>query len=149
MRNYVIMIVGATLLGAMADIVSPEKWRKYISVITGFIIISCIISPIGDIIGADVFTAFDEYAVKEQNYEEIQLKKVKEETQRNIALDIKERLKNEFNFEADVKVELGLNQEGKIDGVDKIILNKAITYTATQRICEIYGVSKEAVFVYE
>ena len=149
MRNYVIMIVGATLLGAMADIISPERWRKYISVITGFIIISCIISPIGDIIGTDVFTAFDEYAVKELNYEEIQLKKVKEETQRNIALDIKERLKNEFNIEAEVKVELGLNHEGKIDGVDKIILNKAITHAAMQRICEIYGVSKEAVFVYE
>ena len=42
-----ITIIGATLLSAMAGIIAPEKWRSYVQVITGLVIISCIISPDG------------------------------------------------------------------------------------------------------
>ena len=45
MKEYIITIIGATLLSAMAGIIAPEKWRSYVQVITGLVIISCIISP--------------------------------------------------------------------------------------------------------
>ena len=36
MKEYIITIIGATLLSAMAGIIAPEKWRSYVQVITGF-----------------------------------------------------------------------------------------------------------------
>ena len=35
MKEYIITIIGATLLSAMAGIIAPEKWRSYVQVITG------------------------------------------------------------------------------------------------------------------
>jgi len=46
MKEYIITIIGATLLSAMAGIIAPEKWRSYVQVITGLVIISCIIGTL-------------------------------------------------------------------------------------------------------
>ena len=59
MKEYIITIIGATLLSAMAGIIAPEKWRSYVQVITGLVIISCIISPVTAIVKSDIFDGFD------------------------------------------------------------------------------------------
>ena len=59
MKEYIITIIGATLLSAMAGIIAPEKWRSYVQVITGLVIISCIISPVTAIVKSDVCDGFD------------------------------------------------------------------------------------------
>ena len=59
MKEYIITIIGATLLSAMAGIIAPEKWRSYVQVITGLVIISCIIFPVTALVKSDIFDGFD------------------------------------------------------------------------------------------
>ena len=61
MKEYIITIIGATLLSAMAGIIAPEKWRSYVQVITGLVIISCIISPVTAIVKVIYLTALTVY----------------------------------------------------------------------------------------
>ena len=67
MKEYIITIIGATLLSAMAGIIAPEKWRSYVQVITGLVIISCIISPVTAIVKSDIFDGFDSVHVSYTN----------------------------------------------------------------------------------
>ena len=46
MTNYVTSIVAAAIFAGMASVLSPEKWRKYVGMITGIVIICIVISPI-------------------------------------------------------------------------------------------------------
>ena len=54
MKAYFLMILGAAVLSALASIMSPEKWRGYIRLVTGIIILSCIVSPIANLLGRGV-----------------------------------------------------------------------------------------------
>lgn len=145
MKDYIITIVGAALLGAAADIISPEKWRKYVSLITGFIIISCIISPISKIVKTDIFTGFDEYEEK-IDYERLQRDEVMRQTQNRIAEDVKSRIKTEFGYTVTVQVVLQINTDGKLGGVEKIVIEGTQKNPAiTKRLCEVYGINKDEV----
>ncbi|MDD6484336.1 MAG: stage III sporulation protein AF [Clostridiales bacterium] len=145
MKSYIITVIGATLLGAMADILAPEKWRKYISVITGFVIISCMIAPIGALVHTDIIKGFDSAGLEKTDYENAALEAVLEETQKRIAADIDKRALEEFNIKAKSEVSLSLNGDNKIDGVNKIIIHAKRSLPLTRRLCEVYGVEESEV----
>ena len=46
MKEYLMRIVGAVLICVFTDMALPDKWSKYIKIITGLIIISTIASPL-------------------------------------------------------------------------------------------------------
>ena len=98
MKEYIITIIGATLLSAMAGIIAPEKWRSYVQVITGLVIISCIISPVTAIVKSDIFDGFDSVQENIPDSSNMQTELVIEELKNRINEDIKARMEKEFKL---------------------------------------------------
>lgn len=140
MKAYIITIIGATLLSAAAGILAPEKWRSYVQIIAGFVIISCIISPVTSIVKSDIFDGFDSVEQNIENSESLQADLVIEELKLRINEDIKSRMEKEFNLSVTAQCEIRVNDEGEIEGVDSVyIYGDKLTDRAQSRICEVYG----------
>ena len=137
MKEYIITIIGATLLSAMAGIIAPEKWRSYVQVITGLVIISCIISPVTAIVKSDSFDSVQENIADSSN---MQTELVIEELKNRINEDIKARMEKEFKLSVTAECEIMVSDEGEITGVDSVrVYGDKLTDRARSRICEVYG----------
>lgn len=140
MKAYIITIIGATLLSAMAGILAPEKWRGYVQVITGLVIISCIISPVTTIVKSDILSGFDSVEQNIENSENLQSELVMEELKNRINEDIEARMEKEFRLSVTAECEIRVNDEGEIEGVDSVhIFGDKLTDRARSRLCEVYG----------
>ena len=142
MKEYIITVIGATILSAMANILSPDAWRKY----TGFIIISCIIAPVSKLADADLFAGFDDFYEDRTDYEAVEQSFVLEQLKKKIAEDIENRFKNEFNETVKASVELDVNKNNEIKHVSHIkITGSDGAQQKTARLCEIYGIKEDEV----
>lgn len=140
MKGYIITIIGATLMSAATGILAPEKWRGYVKLITGLVIISCIISPVATIFKSDIFEGFDNIETTIQDSTNMQTELVKEELKNRIDEDIGARMKKEFGFNITADCEVRINDEGEIEGVDNVyVYGDKLTERAKNRICEVYG----------
>ena len=146
MRQYIITIIGATLLSAMANILSPGTWRKYISVITGFIIISCIISPVSNLIGVDIFSGFEDFYEEKTDYEAVERNIITDRLTQSVEEDIEERFDKEFGETVSAEAELRINGDGEIEDIDRRRISGSDGgYEKTRRLCEIYGINEDEV----
>lgn len=133
-------IIGATLLSAYASNLAPETWRKYVRIITGLVLIICILSPIKSLVGADLFGDFDIKAVSGVEGK-TQTELVAEELSERVEADIAERLKKEFGIRAKARVKISINDKSEITGVKEIrVSGDRLTPAAKIRLCEVYGV---------
>lgn len=143
MKTYILTIIGAAVLASFASMLSPDTWRKYVGVITGLVIISCIVAPVAKFSKTDLFSGFEAIEDTEDYNKNLQLEIVKDEMEKRIEEDISQRLKNEFGMEVSPKVEIGVNENGEIEGVKEIRIKGAMLPDAViRRLCEIYGVSE-------
>ncbi len=146
MKQYIITVIGATILSAMANILAPDKWRKYISVITGFIIISCIIAPVSKLTNTDLFAGFDNFYDEITDYEAIERNFITQQLHSKIETDIEKRFKDEFNENIKASVEMSLNDNGEIERISYIKISGSDgDVKKTLRLCEIYGIKKDEV----
>ncbi len=141
MRAYIITIIGATLLSAAAGMLAPEKWRGYVQIVTGLVIICCIISPVASIMKSDIFAGFDNVEERIEANGNPQEELVLEELEKRINEDVAERMKKEFNLSVEARCSIKRNDEGEIEGVDSIYTSgDKLTDRARARICEVYGI---------
>lgn len=142
MKAYIMTIIGATLLSSLAAILSPEKWRSFVQVVSGLVVISCIVAPVTSIVRSDIFDSFDSV---EQNISEsgnMQKDIVINELKKNINEDITARMKKEFNLSVRADCDIRVNDEGAIEGVDSVrIYGDKLTERARSRLCEVYGLN--------
>lgn len=140
MKSYLMSITGAVLISVFSNVILPEKWNKYIKVITGLIIISTIISPLK--ISWDF--EYDKQFKIPQNIEidakDYSLGLIKQELKERVDEDIKKRLKEEFSKNIIADSDIGINLDGEITGVERIrISGDEISGTAVKRLQEIYA----------
>lgn len=146
MKQYIITVMGATLASAMANIIAPDSWRKYISVITGFVIISCIVAPASKIANTDLFFGFDEFYDSTTDYEAVERDFIMKQMCKKIGEDIEMRFKNEFNESISAEVALLINDKNEIEKISHIkIFGSDGNEKKTLRLCEIYGIKKDEV----
>lgn len=142
MKAYILTIIGATLLSAYASNLAPESWRKYVRIITGLVLIICILSPIKSLVSTDLFEDFDitEFGeVEGKTQEEI----VVSELGKRIEDDVAARLKKEFDLNVSAEVMISVNEAGEIEGVKEIRTSgDVLTNAAKSRLCEVYGVTE-------
>lgn len=142
MKAYIISIIGATLLAAAAGILAPEKWRGFVQIITGLVIISCIISPVTAIVRSDIFEGFDSVSENIEEGETAQRDLVLKELETRINEDAAARMKKEFSLDVKVRCSIRVNDEGEIEGVDNIdVYGDTLTDRARARLCEVYGLN--------
>ena len=127
----------------MAQILSPESWRKYVSFITGLVVISCIISPIENLADTRAFSfGFSDNTTDISNAVS-QQELVNKELEGRISADIEERLRDEFDLNIKASVELKLNSGRQIEGVEKIRIKGAeLDSKAIERLEDVYGTDK-------
>ena len=147
MKEYIITIVGATLLSAACAILAPEKWRGYVRIITGLVIISCIIAPVTSVVRNDIFDVFEMDTQTAVEGENLQSELVIAELQKRVNEDIKARMDKEFNLSVTARSEIRVNSEGAIEGVDSVhISGDKLTDRARARLGEVYGLKPYEVY---
>ena len=146
MSEYILTIIGASLLAAMTNLISPDKWRPYIRMATGLVVMTVILAPIAAIRGIEFKTEFAPPQTVFEDGEQLQLETVKEELERRVAEDAKMRLENEFGITAEVRATVKTNSDMQIERVEEILVSGApLTDRAKNRLAEVYGLEPDEV----
>lgn len=139
MKAYIMTIIGATILSAYAANFAPDSWRKYVRIITGLVLIICVLSPVKSLIGVDLFADFDisdVSGVKGKTQTEL----IAQELTERVEADIEERLRKEFGLSASANVKISVNDKDEIEGVKEIrVSGGRLSTAAKSRLSEVYG----------
>ena len=140
MRTYLMNLAGAIIVTAFSDVLLPDKWSKYVKIITGLIIISAIASPVKDKINFDISSFFLESGQLNQQGEEYSKKLVANELEKKINEDCELRILEEFNIDADVRCKIEVNEKNEIVGIEEInIIAQNVGKEVVSRINEVYA----------
>ncbi len=135
MREYIASVAAAAIMAAAADNFVPAKWQKYVSLLTGAVLLLTLISPLLKIRAIEI----PSLALSENSVVEYDLsKEVEDELKARVEKDISTRLFEEFGVKTGARAELEVS-EGKIGGVRKITLNCKENAEITKRLKEVYG----------
>lgn len=143
MKNYIITIIGAAVLSSLGVMLTPESMRKYVSVITGFIIISCIAAPLASLTEVNLFSGFDSGTQNSTEYADIYAEAAANAVADRIGADIKERIKTEFNTNCNVWVKLFVDENNNITSISQITVEgTGLDIRTAERLMKIYEVSE-------
>lgn len=141
MKAYIISIAVSTVISAVVAMITPEKWSKYVSIVTGLVVTVCIAQPIINLVHTDVFEGFTYKAAHSRSEgEKVLYSQIKEELEKRIADDAKQRLKTEFGKTCEAQVGVTMTENGEVAGVKTIfIYGDKIDAVAIGRLREVYG----------
>lgn len=117
MHQYMTTIITSAIIAALTQVLSPSRWKKYIGIVTGIMIISAIAAPIFDIKKIDFFS---NYSYEDSIDTNVQKKQVCSELEKRVSEDAAERLKKELGEKCDVTVSLSVNDNYEICGVKEM-----------------------------
>lgn len=144
MREYILSVIGAAVLSSFASMLSPSGWRKYIGVITGLVVISCIISPLSRLSRADLFKGFGYIENNEEYSLDMQEEIIRGEFSERIGEDISKRLFDEYGIKVSAAAGIKINEKYEIEGIEKIVIKGGrLNAAQKKRICEVYGVGED------
>lgn len=141
MGTYVIAIAVTTVLSAVINMLTPEKWSKYIGAVTGLAVTICIASPIISITKSDMFEEFTFTPQKtEAKGNEIYSQEVKKELEQRINEDAKKRIKSEFDADCSVTTEVRISDNfADAEVLSMYITGDKIHAAVIGRLREVYG----------
>lgn len=141
MKAYIISIAATTVISAVITMITPEKWSKYVSVVTGLVVMVCIAQPIVSLMRTDVFEIFSyNYEHDESEGEKVLYAQIKTELEKRICTDAISRIKSEFGKTCDVATEVLVKESGEVAGVKSILVyGDKIDTIVIGRLREVYG----------
>ena len=119
MDKYLTTLITAAVLSAVAKNMSPRRWQKFISIITGIMLVSVIVSPVFEIAGVDLFS---EFSYSDETDMFAQHKEVKAELEKRVSEDAEKRLRDKLQGEYKVETKLLINSNYEIEGVKEMIV---------------------------
>ena len=119
MDRYLTTLISAAILSAVAKNVSPERWQKYIRLITGIMLVSVIVSPMFELAKIDLF---EEFSYIDETNMLAQHEAVKEELEKRVSEDATNRLSKELGGQYRVQTDLLVNENNEIEGVKEMIV---------------------------
>ena len=135
MRGYRCKVAAVAIMAALTDVLIPKNWQKYISILTGAILLITLTSPLLKLRGITL----PSFSLPEGEYREYPIEdEIALSLEQGVEEDIKKRLKNEFNVAADCDASLYITDE-KIAGVQEIIIYSKENSAITARLIEVYG----------
>jgi len=136
MREYIILVAVSAILAAFSDILAPKEWRGYIRVVTGFLILAVLLTPVAKFKNIEIFDVEEKFKVSEMPVRD----EVSRQLKLNVERDIEERISLEFKERATASVDLDIDEEHKIRGVMRIVIKcKKIPSGLKERLNEVYG----------
>ena len=136
MKEYVITAAVAAVVAAAADILAPKRWKGYIKIAVGFLILSVLLSPIAKFKGVELLSRPGEYEIDDTPLKDAVSRELKE----NVERDIEERLLEEFDVKAEATVEIDIDEKHNIRGVRGIkIKARKNPEGLEERLRDVYG----------
>lgn len=143
MKAYFMMVVGAAVLSALASVMSPDKWRKYIQLVTGIVILCCIMTPVSGILRNSAVFSVPEISTDTKYDEGMHSELIINELRDRIEKDIEARMEKEYGVQIKAEVEIELNEDNEIEGVTYINISEGhLSETAKRELSKIYGVDR-------
>ena len=144
MKGYIISIAGAAVLSAVVNMLSPEKWSKYIGIVTGLIITISIGRPILLLMHTDVFSGFSfESSETASEGSKVFYGELRNELERRVENDIRSRIRTEFGTDCTAEAEADMDDSGRISGIRRITVYGAhLDNAAIGRLREVYGAAE-------
>lgn len=143
MKSYIIQIVGAALLSVFADILSPSGWKKYMGIITGIILLTVMITPAAKLNGIDIMSGYREAYEVTADGNILYSDMLKREFSKRIAIDVQERIRQEFSAEVSVAADVEVNDRGSIEKIISITISgENVNSKMADRISFIYDVDE-------
>lgn len=140
MKAYILKVIGAAMLASVSEFAVPKEWKKYMRLVTGFILISVLMLPLTQKIpDTDFFSQFEMTRDLKTDGEQALYKNVKEQFESDIAEDITKRISDEFGKNIKAKVEVKTTADGKIEKVERIELFSKRDEEIEKRMKFVYG----------
>ena len=141
MKAYIISIAVSTVISAVVTMITPEKWSKYVGIVTGLVVTVCIAQPIINLMHADVFEGFSyNVTANKSEGESVLYRQIKTELEKRISEDAKTRLKTEFGRTCEARAEVAITKNGGVPGVKKILVyGDKIDAVVIGRLRDVYG----------
>lgn len=136
MTEYIILVAVSAIVAALCDVLAPKEWHSYVRVITGFLILTVLLSPVFKIKDIEVFEGENGVEISQVTVKD----KVASELSKRVEGDIEERILTEFDAEVTAAVELSLDENHRIAGVKRIVVKgKNVPEGVFERLKEVYG----------
>lgn len=140
MKAYILKVIGAAMLASVSEFAVPKEWKKYMRLVTGFILISVLMLPLTQKIpDTDFFSQFEMTSDLKTDGEQALYKNIKEQFESDIAEDITKRISDEFGKNIKAKVEVKTTSDGKIEKVERIELFSKRDEKIEKRMKFVYG----------
>ncbi len=140
MKAYILKVIGAAMLASVSEFAVPKEWKKYMRLVTGFILISVLMLPLTQKIpDTDFFSQFEMTSDLKTDGEQALYKNIKEQFESDIAEDITKRISDEFGKNIKAKVEVKTTSDGKIEKVERIELFSKRDEEIEKRMKFVYG----------
>lgn len=143
MKTYILRIAGAALLAVFADMFSPSGWKKYMGIVTGIILMIVIVTPIANLKAGNVLGNCSESEEYTNDGTKLYTDMLKREFSKSVALDVRERILNEFSTDTVVEAEIETDDDGNIEKILKITVSgRDLKKEIADRISYIYEVDE-------
>ena len=139
MKEYIITVAVAAICAALADILAPKEWGKYIRVVIGFLILAVIIAPVAKFKDVQIISPTGTYNISDEPLKD----KISEELRKNIEKDIEQRIMDEFGIEAKAMVQIETDKNHNVKAVQAIRIKTWKNPDGMiERLKSIYGCDK-------
>ncbi len=141
MKTYILSIAVTTVLSAVVNMITPDKWSKYVGVVTGLVVMLCIAQPIIGIMNRDTLADFS-YTTDTRitDGEKLLCANIRTELEGHINRDIKDRLKRDFNRDCSADTEVAMTDKGEVTGVRRItVYGDRIDAVIIGKLRDVYG----------
>lgn len=145
MKAYIISIAAAAVISAAVSIITPEKWTKYVGIVTGLVIVLCIAQPVLNLLRTNVFEGIEiDTQQMSTDGSSILFDEVRAELTARVEEDAAARLKTEFMLDCETEADIAVNEQGEITGVNSITVysKRGLDTAAAARLKEVYGASE-------
>ena len=141
MKGYIISIAVSTVISAVVNMITPEKWSKYVGIVTGLVVTMCIAQPVISLMHADVFEGFSHNSPEtSREGEKVLYAQIKSELEKRISEDITNRLKSEFGKTCEAETDVAITDKGEVSGVKSVVVyGDKIDAVAIGRLRDVYG----------
>lgn len=136
MRGYIITMSVAAIICSVLEIFAPKQWEKYVKLALGLVIMSIILSPVMALKKEKIELAEESFHERGDEF----YHNVATELKARVEQDIEERLLKEFELEAQATVDIDVDENHNIKGVNAIRIKcRKNPPKLRERLEEIYG----------
>ena len=136
MRGYIITMSVAAIICSALEIFAPKEWEKYVKLALGLVIMSIILSPLMAMKKEKIEPIEDSYSIRADEF----YHNVATELKARVEQDIEERLLKEFKLAAKATVDIDVDENHNIKGVNAIRIKcRKNPPKLRERLEEIYG----------